>query len=157
MSSPSPKQSSPLVAWASRPWTRVYPREHRAQPDQARSQRSCLLRVLLAALATAGDVVFYGTMDGYFKALDARPDQGGKELFKYHVPSGIISQPTTFKGPDGKQYVAVLSGVGGWAGAVVAGDLDIRDPTSALGFVNAMKELPNHTTKGGSLHVFALP
>jgi PQQ-dependent dehydrogenase (methanol/ethanol family) len=109
------------------------------------------------ACVTAGDVVFYGTMDGYFKVVDARPDRNGKELFKFHVASGIISQPTTFKGPDGKQYVAVLSGVGGWAGAVVAGDLDVRDPTGALGFVNAMKELPKYTTKGGTLYVFALP
>ena len=51
----------------------------------------------------------------------------------------------------------MLSGVGGWAGAVVAGDLDIRDPTGALGFVNAMKELPQYTTKGGTLYVFSLP
>ncbi len=106
---------------------------------------------------TAGDVAFYGTMDGYFKVIDARRDQNGRELFKFKVASGIIGQPTTFKGPDGKQYVAVLSGVGGWAGAVVAGDLDIRDPTGALGFVNAMKELPRHTTKGGTLYVFGLP
>jgi hypothetical protein len=53
--------------------------------------------------------------------------------------------------------VAVLSGVGGWAGIIVAGDLDARDPTAGLGFVNAMKDLPQHTTKGGTLYVFALP
>jgi hypothetical protein len=63
----------------------------------------------------------------------------------------------TYLGPDGKQYVAILSGVGGWAGAIVAADLDARDATAALGFVNAMSELPNHTTKGGTLYVFALP
>jgi len=51
----------------------------------------------------------------------------------------------------------VLSGVGGWAGAVVSGDLDARDPTAALGFANAMKDLPQHTAKGGTLYVFALP
>jgi lanthanide-dependent methanol dehydrogenase len=51
----------------------------------------------------------------------------------------------------------VFSGVGGWAGAIVAGNLDARDPTAALGFVNAMSDLPQHTTKGGTLHVFALP
>jgi PQQ-dependent dehydrogenase (methanol/ethanol family) len=106
------------------------------------------------ALVTAGDVVFYGTMDNWFRAVDAK---SGKKLWEFHAGSGIIGQPTTFKGPDGKQYVAVLSGVGGWAGAVVAGDLDIRDPTGALGFVNAMRELPKHTTKGGMLYVFGLP
>ncbi|HEY3661111.1 MAG TPA: methanol/ethanol family PQQ-dependent dehydrogenase [Candidatus Udaeobacter sp.] len=105
-------------------------------------------------LATAGDVTFYGTMDGWFKAVNAKT---GELLWQFKTGSGIIGQPTTFLGPDGKQYVAVLSGVGGWAGAIVSGDLDARDPTAALGFVNAMKDLPQHTAKGGTLYVFALP
>ncbi|HEX6912283.1 MAG TPA: PQQ-dependent dehydrogenase, methanol/ethanol family, partial [Longimicrobium sp.] len=105
-------------------------------------------------VATAGDVVFYGTMDGWFKALHAR---NGQELWKFKVGSGIIGQPITYRGPDGKQYVAVLSGVGGWAGAIVSGNLDSRDATAALGFVNAMRDLPQHTTEGGMLYVFALP
>jgi lanthanide-dependent methanol dehydrogenase len=63
----------------------------------------------------------------------------------------------TYRGPDGKQYVAVMSGVGGWAGAIVAGDLDTRDSTAALGFASAMKDLPDATQKGGTLYVFALP
>ena len=106
------------------------------------------------ALSTAGDVVFYGTMEGWFKALDART---GEQLWQFKTSSGIIGQPTTWRGPDGKQYVSILSGVGGWAGAIVAGDLDARDGTAALGFVNAMQDLPEHTTKGGTLYVFALP
>ncbi len=104
-------------------------------------------------VVTAGDVAFYGTMDGWFKAVHART---GEALWKFKVGSGIISQPITYKGPDGRQYVAVLSGVGGWAGAIVAGDLDPADPTAALGFVNAMSDLPAHTTKGGMLYVFGL-
>jgi PQQ-dependent dehydrogenase (methanol/ethanol family) len=106
------------------------------------------------ALATAGDVVFYGTMDGWFKAVDAN---SGKLLWQFKCGSGIIGQPVSYKGPDGKQYVAILSGVGGWAGAIVSGALDPRDPTAALGFVGAMGDLPNATTKGGMLYVFALP
>jgi PQQ-dependent dehydrogenase (methanol/ethanol family) len=106
------------------------------------------------ALVTTGDVVFYGTMDGWFKALDART---GKLLWQFKVGSGIIAQPVTYKGPDGKQYVAVLSGVGGWAGAIVSGGLNSKDGTAALGFVNAMADLPNYTTKGGMLYVFSLP
>lgn len=106
------------------------------------------------ALVTAGDVVFYGTMDGWFKALDAR---NGKQLWQFKAGSGIIGQPVAYKGPDGKQYVAILSGVGGWAGAIVAGGLNPKDGTGALGFVNAMTDLPNHTTPGGMLYVFALP
>lgn len=106
------------------------------------------------SVVTAGDVVFYGTMDGWFKALHART---GQELWKFKVGSGIIGQPITYRGPDGKQYVAVLSGVGGWSGAIVSNNLDSRDATAALGFVNAMRDLPQHTTEGGMLYVFALP
>jgi lanthanide-dependent methanol dehydrogenase len=106
------------------------------------------------ALATAGDVVFYGTMEGWFKAVDARR---GKELWRYKTASGIVGQPITYRGPDGKQYVAVLSGVGGWAGAVVSGGLDPRDATAALGFAGAMADLPQATRPGGMLYVFALP
>ena len=106
------------------------------------------------AAVTAGDVVFYGTMDGYFKAVNART---GEMLWQFKVGSGIIGQPVTYRGPDKKQYVAILSGVGGWAGAIVAGGLDPRDPTAALGFVAAMSDLPDNSTKGGTLYVFSLP
>lgn len=105
-------------------------------------------------MATAGDLTFYGTMDGWFKAFNART---GEQLWQFRTGSGIIGQPVTYRGPDGKQYVAVLSGVGGWSGAVVSGGLDPRDPTAALGFVGAMGDLPQHTNKGGMLYVFALP
>jgi lanthanide-dependent methanol dehydrogenase len=112
------------------------------------------LPVWSGTVATAGDVTFYGTMDGWFKCVNAK---SGEVLWKFKCGSGIIGQPVTYKGPDGKQYVAILSGVGGWSGAIVAGGLDPKDPTGALGFVNAMKDLPDKTTKGGMLYVFALP
>jgi hypothetical protein len=51
----------------------------------------------------------------------------------------------------------VLSGVGGWAGAIVSGELDPRDGTAANGMVNATADLPQQTGKGGMLYVFALP
>ncbi len=105
-------------------------------------------------VATAGDLVFYGTMEGWFKAMDAK---SGRLLWQYKTGSGIIGQPISYLGPDGKQYIAVLSGVGGWAGSIVSGDLDPRDGTAAKGFVNATRDLPQHTTKGGMLYVFALP
>jgi PQQ-dependent dehydrogenase (methanol/ethanol family) len=105
-------------------------------------------------VATGSDIVFYGTMEGWFKAVDGRT---GDLLWQFKTGSGIVGQPVTYRGPDGKQYVAVMSGVGGWAGAVVAGELDPRDGTGALGFVNAMKDLPQATTKGGTLYVFGLP
>jgi lanthanide-dependent methanol dehydrogenase len=112
------------------------------------------LPVWSGTVATAGDVTFYGTMDGWFKCVNAKT---GEVIWKFKCGSGIIGQPVTYKGPDGKQYVAILSGVGGWSGAIVAGGLDPKDPTGALGFVNAMKDLPQKTTKGGMLYVFALP
>jgi PQQ-dependent dehydrogenase (methanol/ethanol family) len=106
------------------------------------------------ALATAGGLVFYGTMDGWFKAIDART---GKLLWQFKTGSGIIGQPISYRGPDGRQYIAVPSGVGGWAGAIVSAKLDSRDPTAALGMVNAVKDLPNKSTAGGMVYVFALP
>jgi PQQ-dependent dehydrogenase (methanol/ethanol family) len=106
------------------------------------------------ALATGGGLVFYGTMDGWFKAIDAR---NGKLLWQFKTGSGIIGQPISYRGPDGRQYVAVPSGVGGWAGAIVSAKLDAKDPTAALGFVNAVRDLPGKTSAGGMVYVFALP
>jgi PQQ-dependent dehydrogenase (methanol/ethanol family) len=105
------------------------------------------------ALATAGDLVFYGTMDGWAKAINART---GAEVWKFKLGSGVIAPPMTYRGPDGKQYIAYLAGVGGWAGAIVSGDLDARDQSAALGFANAMKDLKQATTRGGMLYVFSL-
>lgn len=105
-------------------------------------------------VVTAGDVVFYGTMDGWFKAVNAR---SGELLWRYKVDSGVIGQPISYRGPDGHQYVAVLSGVGGWSGAVVSGPVDPRDGSAALGMVNVMSDLPKYTTAGGTLYVFSLP
>ncbi|MFL6626504.1 MAG: PQQ-dependent dehydrogenase, methanol/ethanol family [Vitreoscilla sp.] len=105
------------------------------------------------ALVTAGDVAFYGTMDGWFKAVDARD---GRPLWQYKVDSGIVGQPISYRGPDGHQYVAVVSGVGGWAGKVVSEDLDVRDRTAGKAFAGAMRDLPQYTKKGGTLYVFSL-
>jgi PQQ-dependent dehydrogenase (methanol/ethanol family) len=105
-------------------------------------------------LTTAGGLAFYGTMEGWFKAVDART---GQVLWQFQTGSGIIGQPTTYRGPDGHQYVAILSGVGGWAGSIVSAGLDPRDKTAGLGFVGAMADLKDATTKGGTLFVFRLP
>jgi lanthanide-dependent methanol dehydrogenase len=110
--------------------------------------------VYSGALATAGGLVFYGTMDAWFKAVDAA---SGKPLWRYKLGSGIVGQPSSYRGPDGKQYVAILAGIGGWPGALVAGDLDIRDRSANSGWANALPDLPQVTTKGGTLYVFSLP
>jgi PQQ-dependent dehydrogenase (methanol/ethanol family) len=103
------------------------------------------------ALSTAGGVVFYGTLEGYLKAVDAKT---GKELYKFKTPSGIIGNVMTYE-HGGKQYVAVLSGVGGWAGIGLAAGL--TNPTDGLGAVGGYAALSSYTALGGQLTVFALP
>ena len=106
------------------------------------------------ALVTAGDVAFYGTMDRWFKAVDAK---NGKVLWQFHLGSGTIGQPVTYQGADGEQYVAILTGVGGWPGAVANAQIDPRVRNAALGFVGATQDLPSYTQGGGELVVFAVP
>ncbi|MDX1717049.1 MAG: methanol/ethanol family PQQ-dependent dehydrogenase [Anderseniella sp.] len=103
------------------------------------------------ALATAGDVVFYGTLEGYLKAVDANT---GDELYKFKTPSGIIGNVMTYE-HGGKQYVGVLSGIGGWAGIGLAAGL--TDPQAGLGAVGGYAGLKNYTRLGGQLTVFELP
>ena len=103
------------------------------------------------ALATAGDVVFYGTLEGYLKAVDAKT---GKELYKFKTPSGIIGNINTYT-YAGKQYLAILSGIGGWAGIGMAAGLE--GDTDGLGAVGAYRKLSDYTQLGGTLTVFALP
>ncbi|MDH3741748.1 MAG: methanol/ethanol family PQQ-dependent dehydrogenase [Hyphomicrobiales bacterium] len=103
------------------------------------------------ALSTDGDIVFYGTLEGYLKAVDAKT---GAELYKFKTPSGIIGNVMTYQ-HGGKQYVGVLSGVGGWAGIGLAAGL--TDPQAGLGAVGGYAALSNYTRLGGQLTVFALP
>jgi lanthanide-dependent methanol dehydrogenase len=130
------------------------------------------------ALATAGGVVFYGTLEGYLKAVDAKT---GKELYKFKTGSGIIGNVTTYE-QGGRQYLAVLSGVGGWAGIGLAAGLTSPEnaaawqgaagratvgralesaernvDTAGLGAVGGYAALSNYTALGGALTVFALP
>ena len=103
------------------------------------------------ALTTAGGVAFYGTLEGYLKAVNLKD---GKELWKFKTPSGIIGNVFTYT-YRGKQYVGVYSGIGGWAGIGMAAGL--QQPTEGLGAVGGYKDLAKYTTLGGSLFVFALP
>ena len=103
------------------------------------------------ALATGGGVVFYGTLEGYLKAVDANT---GEELYRFKTPSGIIGNTNTWVF-NGKQYIGVLSGVGGWAGIGMAAGLE--GDTDGLGAVGAYRGLNRHTQLGGVLTVFALP
>jgi alcohol dehydrogenase (cytochrome c) len=104
------------------------------------------------ALSTAGGVVFYGTLEGYLKAVDAADVT--KLLYKFHTPSGIIGNVMTYE-HGGKQYVGIYSGIGGWAGIGLAAGL--TDPSAGLGAVGGYAGLSKYTALGGTLTVFSLP
>lgn len=87
-------------------------------------------------LATAGNLVFTGTPEGYLKAFDAKT---GKELWKFQTGSGVVASPITWE-EGGEQYVAVPSG---WGGAVPLWGGDVAKSVKYL-------------NQGGSLWVFKL-
>jgi alcohol dehydrogenase (cytochrome c) len=88
-------------------------------------------------MTTAGGLVFLGTPEGEFKALD---DETGKELFSFQTGSGIVGQPVTWD-QDGEQYVAVVSG---WGGAVPLWGGEVANKV-------------NYLNQGGMVWVFKLP
>jgi lanthanide-dependent methanol dehydrogenase len=104
------------------------------------------------ALVTAGDVAFYGTLDGWFKAADAKT---GKVLWKFKVGSGVVGNPITYRGPDGRQYVAVYAGIGGdWF--LLSGDVRSDDPADVRPPADFMPDIARHTSQGGIVWIFAL-
>jgi alcohol dehydrogenase (cytochrome c) len=88
-------------------------------------------------MTTAGGLVFFGTPEGEFKALD---DETGAELFSFQTGSGIVGQPVTWE-MDGEQYVAVVSG---WGGAVPLWGGEVANKV-------------NYLNQGGMVWVFKLP
>jgi lanthanide-dependent methanol dehydrogenase len=94
-------------------------------------------------LATAGDVVFYGTADGWFRAVDAH---SGKVLWSHKLGSGVIGQPMTYIGPDKRQYVAVYSGVGG--AAMVSSKMPGFPPRGSTLYVFSLNGDTNHSGPG---------
>lgn len=101
-------------------------------------------------VATAGDVVFYGTTEGFLKAVDAKT---GDELYKFKTPSAIIGNVSTWKF-EGKQYVGVLSGLGGMAALGITTNCfggEGEDPPPTY------RGLSAYTGLGGVFSVFALP
>ncbi len=87
-------------------------------------------------LATAGNLVFTGTSDGYVKAFNAKT---GEEMWSFQTGSGVVSQPITWE-MDGQQYVGIASGYGG-AVPLWGGD---------------MAELTRQVSQGGSFWAFRL-
>lgn len=110
-----------------------------------------LFPITSGVLTTSGGVVFYGTMQGWFRAVDART---GKILWQFKTASGIVGDPITFRGPDGKQYVAVYSGIGGWMGKVAQPDISTDDPYGDLGATGAMAKIKKYSLPGDVLYIF---
>jgi glucose dehydrogenase len=104
-------------------------------------------------LVTAGNLVFYGTLDGWFKAADATT---GEVLWKFRVGSGVVGNPIAYRGPDGKQYIAVYSGIGGDMGALIAGDVASNLPYDVRERGTTLPELAKYTSWGGMLFAFAM-
>jgi PQQ-dependent dehydrogenase (methanol/ethanol family) len=104
------------------------------------------------ALVTGGDVAFYGTLDGWFKTVNART---GEVLSKFKVGSGVVGNPITYRAPDGRQYVAVYAGIGGdWA--LISGDMLAADPNDVRPPADFPKDLARHTSQGGMVWIFGL-
>jgi len=87
-------------------------------------------------LTTAGGLTFYGTPEGYLKAVDAKT---GKELWSFQTGTGIVAPPVTWE-EGGEQYIAVVSG---WGGAVPLWGGDVAKRV-------------NYLEQGGSVWVFKL-
>jgi glucose dehydrogenase len=124
--------------------------------DAARGRKIWEIRekfpVWSGAVVTAGDVVFYGTLDGWFKAADAT---SGRELWKFKVGSGVVSAPISYRGPDGKQYVALYAGIGGdWF--LLSGDVRSDDPADVRPPADFAPDLARHTSQGGMVWIFGL-
>jgi alcohol dehydrogenase (cytochrome c) len=87
-------------------------------------------------LTTGGNLVFWGTPEGYLQAADAKT---GKIVWKFQTGSGIVAPPVTWD-DKGEQYVAVVSG---WGGAVPLWGGDVAKKV-------------NYLEQGGSVWVFKL-
>ena len=88
-------------------------------------------------MTTAGGLVFYGTPEGEFIALD---DETGEKLWSFQTGSGIVGQPVTWE-QDGEQYVSIISG---WGGAVPLWGGEVAKKV-------------NYLNQGGTLWTFRLP
>ena len=88
-------------------------------------------------MTTAGGLVFFGTPEGKFLALD---DATGEELWSFQTGSGIVGQPVTWE-QDGEQYVSIISG---WGGAVPLWGGEVAKKV-------------NYLNQGGTLWTFRLP
>jgi glucose dehydrogenase len=108
--------------------------------------------VWAGTMTTATGVGFYATLDARLKAIDIK---SGRILWTSpKLPSGAIGNVHSWE-HRGKQYVGILTGIGGWAGIGLATGLG--KVTDGLGAVGKYRDLAKYTELGGTLMVFALP
>ncbi len=102
-------------------------------------------------LVTDGGLMFYGSLNGDFRAVDRKT---GKVVWQRRLGSGIIGNPITYK-VKGKQYVSVWAGIGGWIGLPVTADLDMNDKYGAIGATAMAKATKlDKVPQGGMLYTF---
>lgn len=104
---PTPSGSAPgeLIAWNASTGQRAW-----SLPEPA--------PLYGGVLATAGNLVVYGTLDRYIKAVNATT---GELVFKKQLECGVVGAPMSYKAPDGHQRIAVYTGVGWLAGGFAGG------------------------------------
>ncbi|WP_457447568.1 PQQ-dependent methanol/ethanol family dehydrogenase [Roseateles sp. P5_E4] len=88
-------------------------------------------------LTTAGNLVFWGTPEGWLKAADAKT---GKVVWQFQTGSGVVAPPVSWQ-QNGEQFISVVSG---WGGAVPLWGGDVAKKVSFL-------------EQGGMVWVFKLP
>ncbi len=110
--------------------------------------------VMGGTAATETGLVFYGTLDGFVKALDGH---SGKLLWQFKAPSGIISRPLVYQGSDGRPYLAIVAGAGRLYGMSRVEGLDPRDKTAGFGLAGLLGQLPQDKDTASTLLVFRLP
>ncbi|HQO16158.1 MAG TPA: PQQ-dependent dehydrogenase, methanol/ethanol family [Methylotenera sp.] len=104
-------------------------------------------------LSTSSNVIYYGTLDRWFKAVDAKT---GKDLWSFRLGSGSISNPFTYS-IKGRQYIGTYSAWGGWAGVAV-NLAYCGSGCGALGFNGEFAQVLKHnaTPSSGAINVFSL-
>jgi lanthanide-dependent methanol dehydrogenase len=103
-------------------------------------------------LTTRSNLLFYGTLDRWFKALDAKT---GKELWRFQVGSGVVGNTFTYSN-KGKQFISVMTGMGGWPN--ISMNLQSCDVSSGFGCLRGPFSLAEHNSRpsGGALNIFSL-
>ena len=111
--------------------------------------------VWTGTMVTAGNIAVYGTMDRWFKVVDAR---NGKLLYQFHAPSAALSaspSPIRARMAGNISPCCRASAAGRARWPMPRSIREVRN--GALGYTGAVGDLPAVTSGGSTLMVFALP